>query len=272
MTAEEWLGVDNQLGLDILAKKYLKNGESFDEWLDRVSAGDQDVKQLIIEKKFLFGGRTLSNRGIDSKSSLFNCYSRGFLRDDYEDIMNAAKDIGITFKYQGGQGISVSKLRPKGTPIGNEYTSDGIIPFMKIMNEVTEGTSQGGSRKGALMISCDALHKEADNFIKIKSQEGLIEKANLSLEIDDRFMFAVDEYYKTGKRVVLHEKRNYSGHIIEYDVTPIDIFNSLVENSWDWGDPACLFVDEFRNYNLMEFDDDYVIETCNPCGICVCPR
>ena len=47
----------SQLGMDIWAKKYQNNGENFEEWLDRVSGGDKDVKQLIVDKKFLFGGR-----------------------------------------------------------------------------------------------------------------------------------------------------------------------------------------------------------------------
>lgn len=266
MTIEQWLGKDNKIGIDIWHKKYQYNNENFDEWLDRVSAGDKELKQLIIEKKFLMGGRTLANRGTNSTGSLFNCYSRGYVEDDYSDIMDAAKDIGVTFKAQGGQGISLTKLRPKGTPIKKEYFSDGIVPFMKIFNEVTAGTSQGGARKGALMLSIDARHKEAETFIKIKSKDGEIEKANLSLEIDDEFMRAVEKYYDTGEIVVLHEKRNYAGHEVEYDVTPINIFNMLVDNCYDWADPACLFVNRFRNYNLMQYDDEYEIETCNPCG------
>lgn len=266
MTVEQWLGKDNKIGIDIWHKKYQYNNENFDEWLDRVSAGDKELKQLIIAKKFLMGGRTLANRGTNSTGSLFNCYSRGYVEDDYSDIMDAAKDIGVTFKAQGGQGISLTKLRPKGTPIKKEYFSDGIVPFMKIFNEVTAGTSQGGARKGALMLSIDARHKEAETFIKIKSKDGEIEKANLSLEIDDEFMRAVEKYYDTGEIVVLHEKRNYAGHEVEYDVTPINIFNMLVDNCYDWADPACLFVNRFRNYNLMQYDDEYEIETCNPCG------
>lgn len=266
MNVEQWLGKDNKLGIDVWLRKYRKNEESFDEWLDRVSGGDDDLRQLIAERKFLLGGRALANRGIPNSGSLFNCYSRGYVEDDYGDIMDAAKDIGVTFKAQGGQGISLSKLRPKGAPIKDEYQSDGIVPFMRIFNEVTAGTSQGGARKGALMLSIDARHKEADTFIHIKSKDGEIEKANLSLEVDDEFMRAVDQYYKTGEVIVLHEKREYSGHIIEYDVTPINIFNSLVDNCYDWADPACLFVDKFRNYNLMQYDDEYNIETCNPCG------
>lgn len=266
MTVKDWLGENNQLAQDIWRRKYQHNNESFEEWLDRVSAGDNELRKLIVEKKFLMGGRTLANRGLNNTGSLFNCYSRGYIEDDYYDIMDAAKDIGITFKAQGGQGISLTKLRPKGTPIKSEYYSDGIVPFMKIFNEVTAGTSQGGARKGALMLSIDARHKEAETFIKIKSKEGEIEKANLSLELDDDFMQAVEKYYDTGEVVVLHEKRNYSGHEIEYDVTPIEIFKMLVDNCYDWADPACLFTNRFRNYNLMQFDEDYEIETCNPCG------
>ena len=260
-----WLD-NNEFQYQIWERKYRRNNESFDEWLDRVSGKDEELKQLILEKKFLLGGRSLANRGIDNTGSLFNCYSRGYVEDDYNDIMDVCKDIGVTFKAQGGQGISLSKLRPKGTPIKDEYVSDGIIPFMKIFNEVTAGTSQGGARKGALMISLDACHKEVSDFIRIKSKEGEIEKANLSLEVDDEFMEAVQKYYNTGEIVTLHEKRDYSGHEIEYDVVPIEVFKLLVDNCYDWADPACLFVNRFRNYNLMELIPSYEIETSNPCG------
>ena len=56
MNIENWLGEDNSLGIEIWNKKYCFNGESFDQWLDRISEGDEDIKQMIIEQKFLFGG------------------------------------------------------------------------------------------------------------------------------------------------------------------------------------------------------------------------
>lgn len=267
--AYEWLG-KNQLSYDIWQKKYRYNNENFTEWLDRISGNDEELKQLIKDKKFLFGGRTLSNRGVPGSGSYFNCYSLGYVEDDYKEILQTAMDMGLTYKAQGGQGVSMSKIRPKGTPIGNRYESDGIVPFMEIFNTVTDKTSQGGARKGALMISLDARHKEAKNFITLKNKSGVVEKANLSLEIDDDFMNAVKTYYDTGEVVVLHEKREYSGHMIEYDVVPIEIYKLIVRNCYDWGDPACLFVNRFRNYNLMEFDDEYQIETSNPCGRSFC--
>lgn len=266
-TVEEWLGKDNKLGQDIWHKKYQKDEETFDAWLDRVSLGNPAYRRLIELKMLIPGGRILSNVGIDDDScGMSNCYSRGFVEDDYSDIMQAAVDIGKTFKAQGGEGLSLSKLRPKGTPIGDKYESDGIVPFMKIYNEVTEGTSQGGARKGALLMSLDAWHKEAINFITIKSAEGLIEKANLSLEIDNDFMECIKAYYETGEVKTVTRHENYSGHEVEWEVTPIEVFQAFIHNNYEWGDPGCLFVDKFRNYNLMEFCDNYQIETCNPCG------
>ena len=266
MNVIEWLGETNQIGQDIWQKKYRHEDESFDQWLDRVSGGDENLRDLIEQKKFLFGGRVLANRGVPNTGNFYNCFSAGFVEDDYSSIMDTLKEVGITFKYQGGQGISMTKLRPKGTQIGENYKSDGIIPFIEMFNTVTQGTSQGGSRKGALMISLDINHKEAENFIKLKTDLNAVTKANLSMEIDDEFMTAVQEFYYDGTVRVLHKKYNYNGHIVEYDITPIELYKLMMEVVWDYGEPGCIFVDEFRNHNFLELDDDYQVETCNPCG------
>lgn len=267
MTVQEWLGEDNQLGIDIWERKYRYNNESFDEWLYRVSGGDAEVEKLIEEKKFLFGGRTLANRGTNKKGSFSNCYSRGFVEDSLTDIMQANTDIAMTFKAQGGQGLSLSKLRPKGCGINHgQFSSDGIVPFMEIFNRTTESISQGGSRKGALIMSLDVWHKEAPQFITIKSEEGRIQKANLSLEIDDEFMEYVKKYYDTGEVVKKQIVRNYEGNEITYEVVPIELYKLMMKTAYDWAEPGCIFSDPFRNYNMMECCDDYQVQTCNPCG------
>ncbi|MBP5395006.1 MAG: ribonucleoside-diphosphate reductase, adenosylcobalamin-dependent, partial [Candidatus Methanomethylophilaceae archaeon] len=77
MKIENWLGEDNQIGIDIWNKKYCYENETFDAWLDRVSAGNEDIREMMIQKKFLFGGRILANRGLNTKGikvTLSNCY------------------------------------------------------------------------------------------------------------------------------------------------------------------------------------------------------
>ena len=77
MNVKEWLGNDNELGINIWEKKYRFENESFEEWLDRVTNGDDDLRRLIVEQKFLFGGRILANRGLQNygkKVTYSNCY------------------------------------------------------------------------------------------------------------------------------------------------------------------------------------------------------
>ena len=246
--AFEWLD-KNQLSYDIWDKKYRVNNESFDQWLDRVSGKDGDIRRLIKEKKFLFGGRTLANRGTN-KGSYSNCYSHGFIEDSLDGIMDAAKNIAMTFKAQGGQGLSLSKIRPKGAMIGGKFKSDGIVPFMEIFNTVTESVSQGGSRKGALLMSLDINHPEAETFMTIKSDLKKINKANLSMEIGNGFMWDVISGGEEANRK----------------------FNLLCEQACKYAEPGVIYTGMFRNYNLMEKVDEYRIETCNPCGIGCLPQ
>lgn len=266
MTVQEWLGEDNQLGIDIWEKKYRDNNENLDQHIHRLANKNPILHRLIEDKKFMFGGRTTANRGTAKKASMMNCYSRGFVGDSLDDILQVNTDIGLTFKTQGGQGLSLSKLRPKGCGInGGQFQSDGIIPFMELYNRTTESISQGGSRKGALLMGLDIWHKEAADFITIKSEEGRIQKANLSLEIDDEFMECIKKYYETGEVITKHIVRDYSNNRVEYDVVPIKLYKLMMGKAYDWGEPGCIFTNRFRNYNLMEFCPDYNIEICNPC-------
>ena len=168
---------NDELSYDIWNNKYRYNDESFQKWVERVSGNNKYIGNLILEKKFLFAGRTLTNRGTNN-GSYANCYSIGFIDDSLDKIMEANTQLAMTYKSQGGQGLSLSKIRPKGTLIKSGYASDGIIPFMEIFNTTTNSISQGGSRKGALLMSLDVRHAEIENFISIKSNEQKIDKAN----------------------------------------------------------------------------------------------
>lgn len=151
MEVKQWLGEDNVLGQDIWNKKYRYNNESFDRWLDRISGGDKELKQLVKDKKFLFGGRILSNRGLDKmgkKVTLSNCYVVKAPDDNIESIYDTAKALARTFSYGGGVGIDISNLSPNGAKVNNtaEKTS-GAVSFMDLYSHTTELIGQNGRRK-----------------------------------------------------------------------------------------------------------------------------
>ena len=193
MTEQEWLG-NNQLSLDIWHNKYQHNGESFEEWLDRVSGNNSEIKRLIREKKFLFGGRILANRGLNKlgrKITLSNCYVIPAPEDSIESIFDCAAKLARTYSYGGGCGIDVSKLRPKGAKVNNAANStSGTTSFMDFFSYVTGLIGQEG-RRGALMISIDCTHPDLEEFINLKSDLNLCTKANISVRVSDEFMHAV---------------------------------------------------------------------------------
>ena len=148
MNVQEWLGEDNKLGIDIWEKKYRYGTETFDEWLDRVSGGNFTIRKLIQEKKFLFGGRILSNRNILGNKTYSNCYVITPPEDNLESIFDAAKKLARTFSYGGGCGIDIGKLCPKDAKVNNTAKkSSGAVSFMDLYNLTTGLIGQNGRRK-----------------------------------------------------------------------------------------------------------------------------
>lgn len=262
---EQWLGEDNQIGMDIWEKKYRYNNESFDEWVDRVSGRDEEIRQLILDKKFLFAGRILSNRGTykhGRKVTYSNCYVIPPPEDSLESIFDCAKNLARTFSYGGGCGIDISKLSPKGAHINNAAKeTSGAVSFMDLYSLTTELIGQNG-RRGALMISISCDHPDIEDFITIKSDLDKITKANLSIRVTDEFMRAV----KNNATYTLSFTREETGEKIEKTIKAKELFDKFCYMNWDYGEPAFLFWDRVKSYNLLSEDPLFEYAGVNPCA------
>lgn len=280
MTEQEWL-LDNELSLKIWHNKYQYNNETFDQWIDRISAGNEEVKKLILQKKFLFGGRILANRGLaERKLTYSNCYVISPPDDNLESIFDCASKLARTYSYGGGCGIDLSKLRPKGAITNNAAKeSTGPVSFMDIYSQVTGTISQSG-RRGALMISLDINHPDVEEFIDCKTDLSKVNYANISVRVNDEFMKAVenDEDYilrwpcDTTRNIDPLPRQEYN-KLIFRDVSNIyirkvkarDLFNKLVKNNWDYAEPGILYWDRIQNYNLLD-NTDFQYAGVNPCA------
>lgn len=263
MTVEQWLGKDNSLGIDIWNRKYKKNNETFDEWLDRVSGNNEAIKALIIEKKFIPGGRILSNRGItDTRVTYSNCYVITPPEDNIESIFESRKKLARTYSYGGGCGIDLSKLAPVGAKVHNQAEkTTGAVSFMQGYSQTTEEIGQAG-RRGALMISLDCHHPDLLDFIDAKTSPDAVTKANISVRVTDDFMEAVIN----DKDWIMSFTRPETNETITKTARAREIFEKLCKNNWDWGEPGILFWDTISNYNLLEFDDTFEYAGVNPCA------
>lgn len=265
MTVQEWLGEDNKLGCDIWEKKYRYNNESFDAWLDRVSGENEDIKNLIIEKKFLFGGRILSNRGLEKygvKTTLSNCYVISPPEDSIESIFECASKLARTYSYGGGCGVDISNLAPRGAKVNNTAKeTSGAVSFMDLYSLVTGLIGQNG-RRGALMLSLSCDHPDLEEFIEIKSDLNRVTKANISVRITDEFMTAVINK----QPFTLSFTRTETGETITKEVDAYSVFHKLCEMNWDYAEPGMLFWDRIENYNLLSEDENFHYAGTNPCA------
>lgn len=265
MNIEEWLGQDNQLGMDIWKNKYCHEGEDFEQWLQRITAGNQEIAQLIREKKFLFGGRILSNRGLENegrKVSLSNCYVVTPPEDNIESIFECAKKLARTYSYGGGCGVDISGLAPRGARINNAAKeTSGAVSFMELYSLVTELIGQNG-RRGALMISIDCSHPDVEAFVDLKTDLNKVTKANISVRINREFMEAV----KNDKPYRLHYIREATGETIEKEINARELFRHIAEVNWDYGEPGALFWDRVREWNLLSDTKEFSFAGVNPCA------
>ena len=265
MTVQDWLGKDNQIGLDIWNKKYQRNNETFEEWVNRVSGGDEEVASLILEKKFLFGGRILSNRNVDDskeKTTYSNCYVISPPEDNLESIYDTCKKLARTYSYGGGCGIDISKLAPSGAKIHNQAKStSGAVSFMDTFSQVTEQIGQNG-RRGALMISMDCTHPDLEKFITVKSDLNKVTSANISVKVNDKFMRAVQE----DADWELLFNRPETGETLSKTVKAKAIFKLLCENNWNYAEPGVLFWDRIKDWNLLSTNPEFEYAGTNPCA------
>ena len=227
----------SELGEDIWKKKYQRNGESFEQWLERVSGGDLDVIQLIVDKKFLFGGRILSNRGITNRGVTYsNCYVIAPPEDSIEGIYTTAMKLARTFSYGGGCGVDISTLRPKGAEVHNAaLTTSGAVSFMDVLEQTARVIGQNG-RRGALMLSMDSSHPDIHDFIDAKLDNKL-EKCNISVRMSDDDM----------------------------EDKP-DILDHIAANNYDWAEPGILYWDTIKRYNLLDEFANFEYAGVNPCA------
>ena len=279
MDVKEWLGKDNRLGYDIWTKKYQQNGETFDEWLDRVSGKDSDMRKLILQKKFLFGGRILASRGLVGVGrTLSNCYVIPPVEDSIEGIYEACQKLARTFSYGGGCGIDISKLRPRGARVNNAAaTTTGAVSFMPPLSMVSETIGQQG-RRGATMISIDINHPDVPEFVDVKRDLTQVTGANISIRVSDEFMHAVnadDDYILNWPCECVIPDEAYQqpydtlwsdGGCYYKRIRAKKLFMRLCENNWDYAEPGILFWDSIKDWNLLSDDPNFSYAGVNPCA------
>ena len=181
---------DNQfefLGLQILADRYflhvqgrrIELPQAF--WM-RVAMGlavretDREAVAISFYEqlstfRFVSSTPTLFNSGCTSPQ-LSSCFL-STIQDDLGDIFKALRDDALLSKFSGGLGNDWTPVRALGSHIkGTNGKSQGVIPFMKVANDVAVAVNQGGKRKGAICAYLETWHLDVEEFLDLRKNTG----------------------------------------------------------------------------------------------------
>jgi ribonucleoside-diphosphate reductase alpha chain len=199
-------------------------------------------------------------------ASLSNCFVIGEDNpaDSYGGILKTDQEQVQLMKRRGGVGHDLSHIRPKGSPVLNSaLTSTGIVPFMERFSNSTREVAQDG-RRGALMLSVSIKHPDAEDFINAKLEQGKITGANVSVKIDDEFMYAVLNQQSYTQQYPIDAKEPK----VKKEIDAGKLWNKIVHNAWKSAEPGILFWDTVIRESVADSYADLGFRTIstNPCG------
>lgn len=205
--------------------------------------------------EFLPNSPTLMNAGT-KLGQLSACFVLP-IHDSLDGIFTTLKNMALIQQSGGGTGFSFSGLREKGAIVkSTKGVASGPISFMRIFDSTTDVIKQGGKRRGANIGILHCTHPDIVEFITAKSGKRLT-NFNISVGMTDSFM-----------RKAIHKqpvmlRSPKTGKIVQ-KVNAADVFEMIIHNAWETGDPGLVFLDEInRRHPLKNLG---CIEATNPCG------
>ena len=113
----------------------------------------------------------LSNTGTD-RGLPNSCFGID-VADSIYDIGTKNLEMMLLAKHGGGVGIGINQIRPAGSKITGNGTSDGVVPFCKIYDSTILATNQGSVRRGAASVNINIEHDDFEEWLEIREPKGL---------------------------------------------------------------------------------------------------
>lgn len=259
-----YAGPSMPLSQEIDSMKYRQEDESFDGKIKRIANALADdaqhkleMEEILGEMRFLPAGRVQSAIGAARITTAYNCFVSGTIDDNMNSIMERASEAAETMRRGGGIGYDFSKLRPRGGEIKSlQSSASGPVSFMGIFDAVCQTISSSGHRRGAQMGVLRVDHPDIKEFITAKRNSDKLTGFNISVGVTDKFMQALSAKDDSFNLV-------FEGKIYE-TVSARELWDLIMESTWDWAEPGVLFIDRIQEMNNLYYCEE--INATNPCG------
>ena len=221
--------------------------------------------RLLSSFDFMSSTPTLFNSGTP-RPQLSSCYLTT-VADNLKGIFEAVRDNALLSKFAGGLGNDWSRVRARGSYIaGTNGKSQGVTPFLKVVNDTAVAVNQGGKRKGAVCSYLEIWHLDIEEFIKLRKNTGddrrRTHDMNTANWIPDLFMKRVHEgsqwtlfspsdvsdlhdlYGKAfEERYLAYEELAEQGKLRHRKVKANDLWRDMINMLYETGHPWMTFKD-----------------------------
>ncbi len=212
----------------------------------------------IATNRFMPGGRIWYGSG-RPKAQLLNCFviPTGDSREAWGETLKQSLIISGT---GGGVGINFSTIRPNGSPVkGTGGYATGPVSLMRMDNGVGAELVAGGNRRMAKMSCLNVTHPDILEFLDCKLEDGKLQNTNISVVVN----FDTEEFQKLVRENGEIELE-WGGRKTGQTVNAGELWNRIVENAWNNGEPGVL-----NGYLANEMNNIYYhkkLISTNPCG------
>ena len=246
----------NDVSLSVLSRGYLLPDETPMDAYTRVSStianrlSKPELQALFYEamiKGWLcLASPVLSNIGTDRGYGI-SCFG-GTIGNSIGGIARSNAEMMMLSKKGGGVSLYYNNVSGRGTPIGNNGMSEGIVPWIKINDSSILATSQGSIRRGAATVGIDVYHTDLDEFLDIRRPKGDVNRQCLNINhfvtIDDEFM-----------------RRKEAG-----DPWCKKTWGKILKTRSETGEPYLIFKDNINKANPQAYiNNNLLVETSNLC-------
>ncbi|OSZ64724.1 ribonucleoside-diphosphate reductase subunit alpha [Hydrogenophaga sp. IBVHS2] len=222
--------------------------------------------EILSSFDFMSSTPTLFNSGT-LRSQLSSCYLTT-VPDDLDGIYESIKENALLSKFAGGLGNDWTRVRALGSHIkGTNGESQGVVPFLKVVNDTAVAVNQGGKRKGAVCTYLESWHLDIEEFLELRKNTGddrrRTHDMNTANWIPDLFMRRVmekgewslfspnsvpDLHDKFGadfeRAYVAYEEKAARGEIKPYRKVPAsDLWRKMLTMLFETGHPWITFKD-----------------------------
>ena len=233
----------DEVSLATISKGYLLPNETPKKAYRRVaSAAAMRLKKPELENKFykiLWNGwlglasPVFSNMGTD-RGLPISCFGID-TPDSIRGISLTNAELMKLTSQGGGVGISVSRIRPRGTSISGNGKSEGVVPWCKIYDSAIIATNQGSVRRGAASVNLDINHPDIGEYLQIRRPKGDPNRQCLNLHqcvvVDDPFMRKLESR----------------------DQEAMSLWAEILKSRMETGEPYVMFKDNVNKSNPVAY-------------------